>query len=1028
MGFLKNLFSGSKSKKKPVQKEEKVEEEVFQKDYDYFRTLFETGSDVIVIDSDIKLGKSNYEIFKENLERPENDQIPREGPKQDRIVLDRDNIVVDGQGHVIDALGKMGVFIVRAQNVVLKNINFEGIYNKDEPAVHIIGGASCEIINCRFKAEKFPGVVIDEASSCTISGDDSINVGSISVKEGCSCKISDVAFNKVANHGEVELFSTVIRNNSHPGIYNYAHMKMQSCEISDCKCKNHPPVDNRGNLEIYDSTFKNNINGDEGGVIQNSADLKVFNSTFTANDSNGGGAIAGAGEVLIDGCTFELNRSSPHGLGGALSLNGKSTISNTTFRNNSSNYNGGAVSNEGDMTITDSKFIDNSAAFDAGAVLNLKKLEMYSSCFKYNRSSKGGALINQGNLNVFDCKFLENKATKIAGALLCDGSKLIRIHDSVFEGNFAKNGCAIVNQMGDLALFDCKIRNHNTLSIDEGDLDDDEYSNWNALKDAMDKIVSQDRSVLDFDIENMTARDVISDREVDFIENNAENYVYVKNDDGIKIDEMAEPGFGSIIINEDILNMSNSIVSDNYSSALILNTKKGVLNLETGEFKNNNSFEAGIFNAGVSFSMSNTGFEQNTSNRQGVSDILNATSMTISNPEGDSVNSINMGVVLVKKDENDFLTCINNQSEIRFMISVDEDPSVSNGFSMLDELIHAKTDDNTVLLDCDFRLFGHELDFYEGGIDIDIDNLTIDGQGNTISGSKLSRIFLISANNVTLKNIVFRDGFLHRVYDNIEKGGGVILSNSYTDVRIENCKFIENESQLWAGAIQNSGSMELFEDEFTGNFAHNDGAIRNERGFLKIERCKFEKNSSKNYGGVLSNKDRLEIYDCEFNNNSAKYFGGAILNEKNLLVKSSKFTSNFQSDKFMGQSVAGGGAIITTGGDENNVTIDGCEFISNSTYSYGGAIHIKSGTEISIKDSYFFDNVAEWGGAVFLSGSGLEAYRLQFKENGASQGGAVFAMDNYVVRPDGTAKVIDVEELFSDCTFEGNSPNDFKSR
>ena len=44
------------------------------------------------------------------------------------------------------------------------------------------------------------------------------------------------------------------------------------------------------------------------------------------------------------------------------------------------------------------------------------------------------------------------------------------------------------------------------------------------------------------------------------------------------------------------------------------------------------------------------------------------------------------------------------------------------------------------------------------GIVIAKDNFTIDGQGHTIDGAGLARIFNITSNNVTLKNINFING------------------------------------------------------------------------------------------------------------------------------------------------------------------------------------------------------------------------------------------------------------------------------
>ena len=72
--------------------------------------------------------------------------------------------------------------------------------------------------------------------------------------------------------------------------------------------------------------------------------------------------------------------------------------------------------------------------------------------------------------------------------------------------------------------------------------------------------------------------------------------------------------------------------------------------------------------------------------------------------------------------------------------------------------------------------------FYDG-INIEKDNFVIDGNGNTIDGKGLARIFNINANNVTLKNIKLING--HRD----DNGGAVYFAKNGT---VENSIFINN--------------------------------------------------------------------------------------------------------------------------------------------------------------------------------------------------------------------------------------------
>ena len=89
-------------------------------------------------------------------------------------------------------------------------------------------------------------------------------------------------------------------------------------------------------------------------------------------------------------------------------------------------------------------------------------------------------------------------------------------------------------------------------------------------------------------------------------------------------------------------------------------------------------------------------------------------------------------------------------------------PSKRNfDFGYLDKLIHKSTADEIVLKE-NICLESYEMEFYEGGIELDIDNLIINGNGKIIDGSNASRIFIVIGKNITLKNIIFKNGQTHK--------------------------------------------------------------------------------------------------------------------------------------------------------------------------------------------------------------------------------------------------------------------------
>ena len=113
-------------------------------------------------------------------------------------------------------------------------------------------------------------------------------------------------------------------------------------------------------------------------------------------------------------------------------------------------------------------------------------------------------------------------------------------------------------------------------------------------------------------------------------------------------------------------------------------------------------------------------------------------------------------------------------------------------FSTLNEEI-ANSTTSTIQLTKNYT-YNPEKDLnYTDGIIIDKPDFTIDGQGHTINGAGLARIFNITTNNVILKNIKFMNG-------NATDNGGAIYwyGNNGT---INNCNFTDNQGPQRGGAI-----------------------------------------------------------------------------------------------------------------------------------------------------------------------------------------------------------------------------------
>lgn len=95
---------------------------------------------------------------------------------------------------------------------------------------------------------------------------------------------------------------------------------------------------------------------------------------------------------------------------------------------------------------------------------------------------------------------------------------------------------------------------------------------------------------------------------------------------------------------------------------------------------------------------------------------------------------------------------------------------------------------------------------FKHGIEIDKDNVIIDGQGHTIDAKGKVRVFNIFADNVTLKNINFKNGF-HKEYGGAVRNAG--------KCKLINCTFEDNHAEIDGKDVSNGSKMCVCHCEFT---------------------------------------------------------------------------------------------------------------------------------------------------------------------------------------------------------------------
>ena len=199
--------------------------------------------------------------------------------------------------------------------------------------------------------------------------------------------------------------------------------------------------------------------------------------------------------------------------------------------------------------------------------------------------------------------------------------------------------------------------------------------------------------------------------------------------------------------------------------------------------------------------------------------------------------------------------------------------------------------------------------------------MTIDGDGYTIDGGSATRIFEVWRADLTIQNATVQNA------RGVDHGGAI--SSYWSRVTVTNSVFSNNvsvHSGEWLGRSEG-------------------GAIAMYSGVLSISGSSFDGNHA-GEGGALSTGGTIYINDSSFTNNSSSGFGGAI---KGGIVRVNNSTFGNNSSGSLG-----GGAIFFGGA--------GTGIIKNSTFygntgNSGGAIH-NQGDWVEISNSTFKDNIA----------------------------------------------------------------------
>ncbi|MDB5273135.1 MAG: large protein [Chitinophagaceae bacterium] len=313
--------------------------------------------------------------------------------------------------------------------------------NNNGRSVQNYTSGNLNVIDCDFNANQADIILLtgyQQPAKATVSGCTFTNNGVFGITE-LSLGVSDI----------------LIENSTFDGTKN----PILSCVGATTVTINNIDVSN--SILNYGNLF--DINLTNAGSIGKTV---VTNSRFTNNQINGGSytvvSCYGNGEsVNVSGCSFKNNTTL--GTSGALTCNaGPMTIDNCVFDgNNASAYSfgTGAVYLTGsNAAITNCTFLNNLGARYGGALLIAAPMQMSNTTFRNNSSNAQNASIGGAITSFlgFDCEIdncvFESNQTPYVGAVYCS-SGTWTFNACKFKNNTSANAGAIRSYLGSVKIY-----------------------------------------------------------------------------------------------------------------------------------------------------------------------------------------------------------------------------------------------------------------------------------------------------------------------------------------------------------------------------------------------------------------------------------------------------------------------------------------------------------------------------------------------------------------------------------------------
>ena len=962
------------------------------------------------------------------------------------ITINKD-IAIDGKGHTIDAKNLGRIFnIGEGFTVTLTNATL--INGKADKGGAIYNDGSLTLSDVKLSdnaADSYGGAVFNNGnlvvSDSVFDSNDIVNRGSASVDYGGA-----------AIYNWYDGVLTVSGSNFINNIKNYKNGDRLVGAIATI-----------GDATISDSYFVNNA-GRWGGAISTAGyllagddvnTLTVSGSTFKENGGLYGAGIFVAGsDFTVSDCVFDKNSAfgkgdmTPNNNNGAAIVvtdTGKDItgiITDSNFTNNKAHFSGAVDICEGKITIKNSIFVNNSAEYCAGAIavdsqINKPAVEIINSKFDSNSAEYGGAIYNYYNLTVVDSTFTNNSK------------------DTIYNFRVANLDLGI-KTFTDLQNAIGLVRGTLTLDSDIV-MTDDEAANFK------DGVAINKNIRIDGKGHTIDARDLgrifsigegftVTLTNATLINGKADKGGAIYNDGSltlsdVKLSDNAADSYGGAVFNNGNLVVSDSVFDSNdivnrgsasvdYGGAAIYNWYDGVLTVSGSNFINNiKNYKNGDRLVGAiatigDATISDSYFVNNAGRWGGA---ISTAGYLLA---GDDVNTLTVSGSTFKENGglygagifvagSDFTVsdCVFDKNSA--FGKGDMTPNNNNGAAIV--VTDTGKDITGAITGSNFTnnkaQYGGAIYICEGNIAIS-DSL-FENNSADVEGGAIDIDSAINNPVVTVENSKFVNNTPQAIHNSKELHLGI---ETFTD--------LQNAIDLVDGILTLDSDIAMTDDE-AANFVN--GVIINKNiridgkghtisaedlgrifsigeGFTVTLTNATLINGKADKGGAIYNDGSLTLSDVKLSDNAADSYGGAVFNNGHLVVGNSVFDSNDIVNRGSASVDYGGAAIYNWYGGV--LTVSGSDFTNNiKNYKNGDRLVGAVATigDATISDSYFVNNAGRWGGAITTSGAliagddvnTLTVSGSTFKENGGLYGAGIFVWGS--------------DFTVSDCVFDKNA-------